>query len=868
MFKVVAPDDGLIFVDIDTPYDPFGNITPGFPGDDRPIIDTFITVFDEDGNFFGSNDNAFGTDLYFRQTEFDTDIFNPFSAVVDSTFTTFLGHDTDSFGWFEVERGDTFYLGVSDVLNQGYNPNSLQGRLSNGFEGFYDLYIQFINNDQNGSITQALNVGDLPLTRGGAPIEVTGEIGTDGKRDANGDLVFDAFGDVVIQQVGDRDIDFVRLVPQQTGILELDVDSFGDTNIIDESAMPSDQTPIGHEVNATLFVFDADGKILAANEDNDGVDPRIHLSVSSGVEYFAAVTGAGNAGFDPFQLGSGVGGDTGRYTLTATLRGNGTVSSLSDDRATNTAIEQIEVDDLVDAEIGKDGSLQRGPADVDLYRFTPTTSGEHVINTFTNQEFSANTFLRVFSNSGSELAFNDDATATTRGSQVTLTLTAGVPILIGVNESGPDSRDYNPITGAGASAGTGSGGIYQLLVTADTTNATPSDDNLIGDASDDEISGLGGDDTINGGAGNDTLNGNAGNDSLLGGLDDDDIVGGPGADTLRGGPGNDSLQASSGDDRLFGDAGNDTLRGGAGDDSMQGGSSDDRLFGDAGNDTLRGSTGDDSLIGADGDDRIFGDVGNDTLRGGGDDDSVVGQLGDDSLFGDAGNDTLRGGADEDSLRGGSGDDELYGATSNDTLRGDGGNDLLRGQGADDFADGGAGNDTVDGDAGNDTLLGAGGNDNLIGDFGNDSLIGGSGNDTLNGGAGNDTLRGGAGNDTVNGGAGTDRIVYTASSLGIGDVDDGDSDIVLDGIGDRLDFRPTVEGLLVFSGINLGATGTDVEIGGGGFTADRNIRFTGSEQLQIDVDGDRSFSAGNDFRIFLPDVNSVTYDAAADVFLLG
>jgi Ca2+-binding RTX toxin-like protein len=381
-------------------------------------------------------------------------------------------------------------------------------------------------------------------------------------------------------------------------------------------------------------------------------------------------------------------------------------------------------------------------------------------------------------------------------------------------------------------------------------NPITSIERVLGTQLDDTVIGSSVDETIVGNDGDDSARGSGGDDSVLGGDGDDTLFGNAGDDTLRGGGDDDSLLGAGGEDRMFGDSGDDTLRAGGGDDSVVGGSGDDRLLGDSGNDTVRGQGGDDSLLGGSGDDFMVGDAGEDTLRGGGNDDFLIGGGDDDTLFGDAGADTLRGSLGDDSLRGGGGDDSLFGAENNDTLRGD------------------SGDDTLIGGSGNDSVVGGSGDDTVQGDSGSDTVLGGADDDVVLGGSSSDTLRGDTGDDTIDGGTGSDTIAYTSSSIGSGDVNDGDADTVLNGIGDVLNFTSALEGQLVHDGINLGATGVDVVIDGGGSTADRNIRFTGSEQLQIDVDGDGAFNAGDDFRIFLNGVNSVTYDASADLFLLG
>ncbi|MBO1348812.1 MAG: hypothetical protein EBE86_016135 [Hormoscilla sp. GUM202] len=131
---------------------------------------------------------------------------------------------------------------------------------------------------------------------------------------------------------------------------------------------------------------------------------------------------------------------------------------------------------------------------------------------------SADTFLRVFDAEGNEIAFNDDENNGTRGSYLQVAVTGGTEYIIGVNGSNPGARNYDPITGAGAAAG--SMGDYLLSVTSsnDGGSTETEDDLLTGTPGRDRLSGENGNDTLLGGGGNDVLAGGAGNDLLNGGV--------------------------------------------------------------------------------------------------------------------------------------------------------------------------------------------------------------------------------------------------------------------------------------------------------------------------------------------------------------
>jgi peptidoglycan/xylan/chitin deacetylase (PgdA/CDA1 family)/Ca2+-binding RTX toxin-like protein len=260
-------------------------------------------------------------------------------------------------------------------------------------------------------------------------------------------------------------------------------------------------------------------------------------------------------------------------------------------------------------------------------------------------------------------------------------------------------------------------------------------------------------------------------------------------------------------------------------------------------------------------------------------DIVVATSANETVTGNAGNDILFGGDGNDSLDGGTGNDVLYGGTGNDLLAGNAGIDTA--SYADTVANvivslattlaqntGGAGTDTLQnienlaGGQGNDTLTGNASANTLDGGLGNDTLSGAGGNDTLLGGGGNDVLIGGAGNDSLNGGAGNDIYRYTATTFS-GDVGAGQIDTIMFSVGDQLDFTSALEKLMKIGGVSLSAAAANVTVGTT-FAVGTNVRYTGG-QLQIDVNGDRIFSATQDFAVTLG-VNALQYDAASDTFV--
>lgn len=429
LFEIRVPDNGTLFIDIDTPFE-----------DD--YVDSFLRVFDADGNELVSSDDDLATDEADNPLEFTDSNFPGLVFESPTNRQFFNGHATDSFLAGTVERGDVYYIGVSDFFNQSYNPNNLTNRATGGAGGLYNLFVTFINNDQDGSITQALD-------RSVVPLPVAGQ-----RRDIGADTNLRT-GQLI--EVGDRDIDFVRINSPTAGILEIDIDSYSAPSITDK-------------VDSVVLIFNAEGDLLAHNDDSNGSrDSLLQYEIVANTDYFVAVTGYGNDNFDPFQLGSGTPGDTGAYIFNSRLLSSNQSSVLSDNIVGNGAIQDVAIGSIIPGYVGEDNSFVVGAADIDLYRFVPTASGLVNIQAQSVEAFSADTVLRVFDANGTEIAFNDNEDSNTRGSLTQVAVTAGTTYYLGVNGASPQARNYNPFTGVGAA--NGSQGDYTLLL---STTPTPS----------------------------------------------------------------------------------------------------------------------------------------------------------------------------------------------------------------------------------------------------------------------------------------------------------------------------------------------------------------------------------------------------------
>ena len=432
LYRITTPDNGRLRIDIDTPYP-------------TNFTDSYLRLFNENGEelFFTSNNQLVASDNDSAPGEVEKQVRGTGATVLvnDEDTTTLVngetdedgnyqpgnyGHTTDSYLSFRVERGVTYYIGVSDASNQEYNPTSLENRSTSDAGGQYEFIATFINDDVNGSITQCTTNTPLP-TNG-----LRASIGNDG--DSN---------------IGDKDVDFYRINSPTAGILEIDLDS--------ETA-----TSITNSVDSVVVLFDAEGNRLGLNDDTDTQDARLRYQIEADTNYYVAVTGFGNQDFEPFALGSGSGGDTGEYIFNSRLLPLDAASSISNDTI-NSNIRDVALNETVSGFIGEDSGYIIGAEDVDIFRFVAADDGVIAIRVGANEEYSADTFLRLFDASGNELGFNDDENSQTRGSLLLAEVEADTEYYIGINGFSEQARNYDPLTGVGTAPG--SQGNYTLSIT-------------------------------------------------------------------------------------------------------------------------------------------------------------------------------------------------------------------------------------------------------------------------------------------------------------------------------------------------------------------------------------------------------------------
>lgn len=142
---------------------------------------------------------------------------------------------------------------------------------------------------------------------------------------------------------------------------------------------------------------------------------------------------------------------------------------------------------------------------------------------------------------------------------------------------------------------------------------------------------------------------------------------------------------------------------------------------------------------------------------------------------------------------------------------------------------------------------------------------GSGDDVIKTGNGKDSISGGLGNDTLEGGNGKDTYSWSNATMGAGD-----KDVVSDGKGSQINLTDAINALKIGDQV-LGDVNKGKVAVGSTIDANNSVAFVtegGKQFLQIDLNGDGKFNAGQDFQIEIVGTNTikgVVFNAKTDTF---
>jgi hypothetical protein len=421
--ELVEPDqfqqdgDGVVFIEgeIGRDFDAFGN----------PLV---LGARDVDIYSFFANDTGF-VDIFVTATgQFTLDTYVEFFDADGNlqAFNDDLEDTTDSGLRVAVTGGQEYFVAVANFESRNFDLLDPFGRPDDlvGSTGPYTLEMFLDNGDSNGTVFAAdeITTGTLSASIGA-----------------------DSSGPVGAATGRSKDVDFYFLTAPSAGLLNF---------------------TLGGSVDLVLAISRYDPEIddLVEFGRADGVAQSLAIEVAPGDVLFIAVTGSGNDDYDWFIPASGSGGERGDYTLTTSIF-TGPQADRDDDIAPR-AID-LDIDQLRFGDIGDDGDLVRKDprSDVDVYRMLADLTGEVTVEVDGTGQYPPDTFVRIYDDDGTEIAFNDDESDLSTNSTVSFDAVAGRTYFVSVAGFSTQARTYNILTGIGGGAAQ-STGSYALRTSA------------------------------------------------------------------------------------------------------------------------------------------------------------------------------------------------------------------------------------------------------------------------------------------------------------------------------------------------------------------------------------------------------------------
>ena len=406
---------------------------------DNSELDSYLRLFDADGNELAFNDNSD----------------DPNNITNDSAIA------------FAPEPGE-YYVGVSSAGNYDYDEvngdTNLNFSLNTGIStGNYKLGLEVVevvaDDDSDNTIAEAI---DSNVSSSSDSAVFSGEI------DAEFDVDFYQFqlaaGEGVNLNINAEDLD--------------------------------------SELNSFLRVFDSQGNELAVDDNNDAnftadfsTDSNLNFIPETSGEYYVAVGTSGNFDYDPLNGRTNFSGDpispfstTGNYELEISA------VKITDDSDPDNTISEATASGVSQA--GTSSKLISGaidPAgDADLYQFE-LNRGEGITVDVDTAQSDLDSYLRLFDSQGNQLAFDNDDEgefAEDSGTDSLLNFAAenSGTYFIGISSDG--NTNYDAIAGQNnLTPTTGfSTGSYELALEISAIVSDSDPDNTISEAVDTEVS--------------------------------------------------------------------------------------------------------------------------------------------------------------------------------------------------------------------------------------------------------------------------------------------------------------------------------------------------------------------------------------------
>lgn len=378
-------------------------------------LNSYIRVFNSQGLELASNNNA---------------------AAQGEDATGF-----DAYLRYMFVTAGTYYVAVSNSTNITYNATTGDGDTAGGQNaiGAYQISITGLPIDTDDTLSEAASIGTV--TTAGTTLSGT----------INPDI--------------DVDVSRFTVTAGQTVDFDIDTDLNGSGGL-----------------NSYIRVFDSSGNVLAFNnnaaasgESTVGFDAYLRYTFATAGNYFVAVSNATNITYNAVtgdgDTAGGI-GSVGDYRLTL----QAVVASTED--IDDSISEAVSVGAASTTAKTIDSSLTIA-TDVNMVRFT-VTAGQTVdfdIDTTTNGAPGLQSYLRLFTGTGTQLAANDNATAPgegTVGFDAYLRYTFATAGTYYVAVSNANNTAYDAVTGTGdVSGGSNTVGSYTLIIQAQAPAATP-----------------------------------------------------------------------------------------------------------------------------------------------------------------------------------------------------------------------------------------------------------------------------------------------------------------------------------------------------------------------------------------------------------
>lgn len=322
----------------------------------------------------------------------------------------------DSYLTFTAPEAGDFFVGVSNSANTAYSALTGAGDTGTGTKGGYAVVLTYLDSDDQLAEAKALAATIDEQTTSGSITQLA-------------------------------DVNIYSFTAEAKQKIAFDVDHSGAS------------------WNSQLRVFGSNGSQVASNDnaaapgETLGTEPYLVYEFRTAGTYYVALSSSGNSSYvTSTGLGDKLGTSTGDYTLTMTPID-------ADDQPA----EAVSMGALL-SRVDKSGIIDT-TSDVDLFKFTASAGQTVGVDVDLGSGSTLNSYVRLFDETGAELAANDNAAGPGEtigtAAYATFTLTAGGNYYVGVSASG--NTGYSMTTGLGDIAGdsTGSYGLQVWSLDAD-----------------------------------------------------------------------------------------------------------------------------------------------------------------------------------------------------------------------------------------------------------------------------------------------------------------------------------------------------------------------------------------------------------------